>query len=456
VPDRAPPGTDPEASYVGEALRGPATPIVRSAARVDDPATARLVLDGIPSPPSTTGARQAYGSTWYPGTPAFVSATSVDLDAGATRSGIDIRMRPVRVQRVAGRVEGVTGSVSGLLLRLIPEGDPDVGFGSEAATTLTDRDGTFVFLDVSAGAYVLKVAPFVTDHSLEWRGGGGETSGELPGFVAGSFNNLVGLSGPPGSRFRTWAGRQSAGVWVREPITVGTDPIDDLLVRLRPTVRIAGRIVADPSSTGPNDLLARAGRFGIRAESFGGGQDLGLMTGRMSPDRPGDFAIEDVLPGRYFLRPVLAPPGWTLLSVVVDGRDQTYRPLTVGDVGVADVTITFTDKVAGLGGAVTPRQDIGFERLIVIAFPHEPEQRRDYGLAPLRFATVHPNAEGRFTLTTLPAGEYLVAAVDSAYQHAWRDPALLESLAPQATRVTLRWGEGQQVTLTPLEVGGGR
>jgi hypothetical protein len=55
---------------------------------------------------------------------------------------------------------------------------------------------------------------------------------------------------------------------------------------------------------------------------------------------------------------------------------------------------------------------------------------------------------GAFSVTTLPAGEYFVAAIDRSMRNSWRNPEYLASLERQAARVTLSWGQTLSQNLT--------
>ena len=52
-----------------------------------------------------------------------------------------------------------------------------------------------------------------------------------------------------------------------------------------------------------------------------------------------------------------------------------------------------------------------------------------------------------FTLRGLPAGDYLVIALDDAVAEGWQDPARLAVLRNQATRITLRDAEQRALEL---------
>jgi len=58
-------------------------------------------------------------------------------------------------------------------------------------------------------------------------------------------------------------------------------------------------------------------------------------------------------------------------------------------------------------------------------------------------------------VTSLPAGDYYVVAVDDAAFDDLQNPAFLEQLVPAATRVTLRDGEPQKVQLRRIKAPAG-
>ena len=50
-------------------------------------------------------------------------------------------------------------------------------------------------------------------------------------------------------------------------------------------------------------------------------------------------------------------------------------------------------------------------------------------------------SNGSFQFTTLPAGDYYVAAIEPSRSAIWRDPEFLAGLERSAARVTLAWGQ---------------
>jgi hypothetical protein len=55
--------------------------------------------------------------------------------------------------------------------------------------------------------------------------------------------------------------------------------------------------------------------------------------------------------------------------------------------------------------------------------------------------TARPDQTGKFQIRGLPAGEYLLAAVDPAEQGEWFEPSFLDQHRSGAARVTLGDGD---------------
>ena len=64
----------------------------------------------------------------------------------------------------------------------------------------------------------------------------------------------------------------------------------------------------------------------------------GLSSARGRVDPSGTFTTMGVPPGKYFIRVVGAPQGWTFHSATVNGRDASVVPIDIesNDVGGAD------------------------------------------------------------------------------------------------------------------------
>jgi hypothetical protein len=89
---------------------------------------------------------------------------------------------------------------------------------------------------------------------------------------------------------------------------------------------------------------------------------------------------------------------------------------------------------------------------MVIAFPTESAEWRNAGLWPARMKAVTVSSTGTYQFTTLPAGTYLVAAIDRSFRTTWQDPDVLAQVAQSAARVTLAWGSSTTQDLTTMVV----
>ena len=154
----------------------------------------------------------------------------------------------------------------------------------------------------------------------------------------------------------------------------------------------------------------------------------------------GHFSATDVTPGQYVIRGV-GPRGWTMKSVYVDGRDLTDQALDVKAENIGGINVIFTDRHSSLSGTIRDGRGNAVPDLTVILFPSDenlwlPQSRR--------IVTARADAAGTYKLAQVPAGDYLAAVVDDVEPGEWFDPAFLEELKAQATRVKI--GEGEQRT----------
>jgi hypothetical protein len=72
-----------------------------------------------------------------------------------------------------------------------------------------------------------------------------------------------------------------------------------------------------------------------------------------------------------------------------------------------------------------------------VLFPADYRTWIDNGMNPRRSRTVRPTRPGAFTIPNVPAGDYLIIAVDRSAPADLQDPANVEALARGATRVSV-------------------
>ena len=89
----------------------------------------------------------------------------------------------------------------------------------------------------------------------------------------------------------------------------------------------------------------------------------------------------------------------------------------------------------------------------VVAFPAESDQWTNYGFTPIRLKSVGIDTSGGYRVDGLPAGDYILIAIDSSQADAWQDPQFLEAASRAGTRVKLGWGDSatQDLRLTVIK-----
>jgi hypothetical protein len=359
----------------------------------------------------------AFAPTYFPGTPVAAEAAAVTLGPSEEREGVDFALQLVRTARVEGTVTAVDGTpaAAGTLVNLIASaatvfpGTPFNGFRSARV----GADGGFSFADVSPGNYTVLAR-------------GAAAAGSGPQDLA-----------------------QIA--WASTDISVDGETIDGLALGLQPAQTMTGQIRFDAERlTPPADL--KAIRLTLEPVQSPGAVTLSPTGGVVDP--LGHFEIAGVVPGRYrllALLPGLGRPGqWHLRSSIVNGQDTLDVPVVIRpNESIRDAVITLTDRPAQITGAVQNAAGGAPNEYTVILFPADqtlwlPHARR--------IQAVRPSADGVFTFQGLPAGDYLLAAIDDVEYGEWFDPALLQRLVPTALRTVVADGEHK---VQDIRLGGG-
>jgi hypothetical protein len=185
----------------------------------------------------------------------------------------------------------------------------------------------------------------------------------------------------------------------------------------------------------------------IEAESADGDAAPGRPRSRLDPATP-EFLIRGLKPGPYLLQ--VGPGDRLIKSLQYDGRDYTDRPIEIAaGQEISGVIVTVAQRGAELTGYVRDPQGRPISsNSVVLCFPADADRWSRYGTEPDRLRAATVGDDGRYQLTNLPGGDYLVVAVDDAYADALYNPAFLAKAAPLAEKVTLGWGEERSASLT--------
>ena len=364
--------------------------------------------------PEATG----YAPTYFPGVVTAAEAGKVTVGPGQEAAGIDFQIQLVALATVSGIVAGADDVVPVMLMA--EEAGGRGPLGGPMLTGRSQADGTFVISNVPPGRYV-----------------------------------AIARSG----------GRNNDPRTAMQSIVVNGQNIGGVSLVLQPGVTLSGNITVESSGT-----PAPADYSGFRVDvpdvtplpfgggGGGGGGRGGLAGGAGRAEKNGTFQVANLLPGRHYIRIAGGAQGqgqgrgqaqdqgaWSLKSVLVAGQDVTDQAVDLKPgQNVENVTIVLTDRATEIAGTVRDRSNAPAAGVTVIAFSTD----QQYWRAQSRhIQAVRTDATGAFRLRGLPAGDYLLVAVEDVAQGEWFDPTYLEQARAAATRATLREGEKKTMDL---------
>lgn len=312
-----------------------------------------------------TDSNEGFAPTFYPGTANANEAQAVSLALGQ-ETGVQFSLIATRLSRISGTVADSSGRpVSGAMVMLrSTSGASMTMFG----VGQTMADGTFSLSGVTPGEHAIDVRP------------NARPEGEIE---YGTVTLTVGGSDIVGVRIVTGKGTTVSGRVVFEgqaTRTGGVAPTRVLLQPVDPMRMMMPTVAGDPLANG---TVGEDGRF--------------QMAGA---------------PGPVFVR-MVAPPGWALKSVTLDGADLTDTPYELTNESVSDVRVVLTDRITDVSGQVTDSRGQPAKDYMVVLQPADLKE----GASPARFLrTVRPDQDGRFRVRGLPPGRYWATAVESIEQ----------------------------------------
>jgi len=155
------------------------------------------------------------------------------------------------------------------------------------------------------------------------------------------------------------------------------------------------------------------------------------------------------LSGSRRLRVTNAPSGWALDRIMMNGVDVTDAAVSFGakEESARDVEVVLTDRVTMLEGIVHDSRDQPSVGATVLAFSTD----RALWYAESRFVRMEGTVNGTVAVAALPPGQYFVAAIEGSattlLEDRLDDRIFLESLVPDAMRVTLEAGQRATVSV---------
>ncbi|HUF48256.1 MAG TPA: carboxypeptidase-like regulatory domain-containing protein [Vicinamibacterales bacterium] len=347
----------------------------------------------MPANPTPEPARESprkftWAPLYHPGTPNRALAQVVDVGIGEERAGVDVALVAVPAAHVQGVVVNPGGPVEGIQVSIAGSMAPTPS--SLNAPILTERpgpDGRFRYTNVPPGDYTLTARVLRPEPLF--------ATAEVT--VDGRDIDAVTLTLQPAMTFSGHA----------ELVGDGPPPVDDL-AKLRLSLQ-------PPPGLG--------GSSSLNGTSFGRSFPA---AGQFAAD--GTFEVRGILPGEY--RPTVTLPsagGWWLRSVIIGGRDVLDTPLIFRATSVTGAVLTFTNRRSQLSGRLLSSEGqpaLDYHVVVVSA------DREHWLPRARRTRATRPDTEGGFVVSDLPAGSYLLVALDDLDPADLDDPAFLATLAP--------------------------
>jgi hypothetical protein len=204
---------------------------------------------------------------------------------------------------------------------------------------------------------------------------------------------------------------------------------------------VRGRLASDDGT-----LVSGVDRLVVRARPLTWAARMSTLAssgnGRVNAD--GTFEVKAVV-GPVVLSIATLTGDWTLKTVELEGRDLADDPIEVrhGET-LSGVRVVLTSRPTHVRGGLLDEKQQPAEGTVVI-FPEDTSRWRE-GSRTIRSA--RPDQHGEFSIKGLPAGKYLIAALDYVHDGQWYDPEFLADLRPRAERLSLAEAESKRIDLT--------
>ena len=351
-----------------------------------------------------------YAPVYYPGTASAAQAASISLGVGEERPSVDFQLQRVPMARVEGRVV-TSGDIAAHSVQLVLTDAGAAPASLPVQTARADAQGRFGIANVPPGNYRLVA-----------RAAGAVQGAPEPQAGRGGRGNAV--------------GSDAIRLWGLVDVPVDGRDLTELIVTLQPGLSISGRVAYEGTSQpAPADSSrVRVTLNPVDQPSPGAPQPVSAMA-----DASGRFTLPSVVPGTYRLMATGAGPGWMLESTTIDGQDALDFPFEVRPGGApGGAMVTFSDRGAGLSGAITNTRGEAAPNFTLILYPAD---ERYWVPQSRRIRTTRPATTGGFTFGELPPGDYKLAALADVEPGAWSDPAFLQQIDPASMRLTIREGE---------------
>ncbi len=339
----------------------------------------------------------SYPASFYPGVIEPTQAQRIKLAVGQEVGSIDFALVPARTARVSGTVVNAAGTpVANEPVALWQEiMGPQGGEEFAPNTAETAFDGRFSVNNVQTGDYLL---------------------------VARS----AGAPGQPAQE-------------ARQMIQVAGADIDGLVIVTGSGGIVQGQVASDDGTPVPG-----IDRLSVRARPLAWVARLSTLASPAPVNADGTFELKG-LSGPVVLTVRTLTGDWTLKAVDLKGRDLADDPIEVlhGQT-VSGVRVVLTNRPTHLSGGLLDEMQAPVDGTVVV-FPEDTSRWREESRT---IRAARPDQRGEFYIKGLPAGKYLIAAVDHVQEGQWYDPEFLADLRSRAVAVSLAEAEHKRIDVT--------
>ena len=384
---------------------------------------------------SPDGRLQVFQTTFYPSASSPMQATVVSLNSGEERADVNFQLRLIPTSRVSGTAMGPDGPVANLAVRLVVPGDGTVSESEfDVASAMSRSDGTFVFYGVPPGNFVLRASKAPRP--------------EIPAEMLTNplFGQMFGGAG---------AGKPTTKemLFASADVSVAGN-VDNVALQLAPGFHVSGRIEFESRSNKPAPTGNAFRNISILLTAIDGRTSnagiLGDLTPAEPPNAQGEFKTKGFQAGKYFLT-VQGGGGWIVKSAMVGSRDVLDAPFDLTN-EMAGVVVTLVDQMAAVSGTVTSPGETDLSETMVLIFPYAYRSWITNGMSGRLAKSARATRNGAFNIPSVPPGEYFAVAIDRATQADMQDPAVIDALSRQGTRLTVT-NDPARVDLTKVRVG---
>ena len=338
-------------------------------------------------------AKEMYVPVFYPGVIDRTGAAPVDVTAGAQIQLGDITLRRAPTVKARGKVVVEIAGTSGR---------PQVTFERDTGV---------------AGSGSFRMTPGNVGDSGEF---------EVQNLTPGRYTAMaqVGKGG---------VSRVSATVTV----DVGAVDLEGIALRIRDAIVTKAAVRMEGGATmnwaGVRWMLRRGGPAGDGSEYEWGS----------SVAADGTFQIEEENPAHYGVFLNHLPDGYYVKSVRVGESDITYTGFDLGDGPMGTLDILVSRKASTVAGVVQNAD--GSQAIIGATVVLAPEAKERAGI-PEYYPVATSDQFGRFSLKSVPPGDYRAYAWEEVEATAWLDPEFMKAFEKDGE--ALKVEEGGQANVT--------